>query len=73
LKESFITSENPKLNQASVSQVTIFTVSEFSVVVFKNILPTNKFVVGALNHFYFGLIKCETALDKFKELYSIDE
>jgi hypothetical protein len=35
--------------------------------------PTQKFLVGAPNHFYFGLIKGETALDKFKELYSIDE
>jgi hypothetical protein len=33
----------------------------------------NKFLVGAPFHFYFGLIKGETALDKFKELYSIDE
>jgi hypothetical protein len=36
-------------------------------------VPTNQFLVGAPNHFYFGLIKGETALDKFKELYSIDE
>jgi len=36
-------------------------------------VPTQKFLVGAPNHFYFGLIKGETALDKFKELYSIDE
>jgi len=35
--------------------------------------PTTNFLVGAPNHFYFGLIKGETALDKFKELYSIDE
>lgn len=35
--------------------------------------PTQQFLVGAPNHFYFGLIKGETALDKFKELYSIDE
>lgn len=35
--------------------------------------PTTRFLVGAPNHFYFGLIKGETALDKFKELYSIDE
>jgi hypothetical protein len=33
----------------------------------------NKFLVGAPNHFYFGLIKGESALDKFKEKYSIDE
>ena len=32
-----------------------------------------KFLVGAPNHFYFGIIKGETALDKFKEKYSIDE
>jgi hypothetical protein len=31
------------------------------------------FLVGAPNHFYFGIIKGETALDKFKEKYSIDE
>jgi hypothetical protein len=36
-------------------------------------VPSSKFLVGAPNHFYFGLIKGETALDKFKELYSIDE
>jgi hypothetical protein len=35
--------------------------------------PSRQFLVGAPNHFYFGLIKGETALDKFKELYSIDE
>jgi hypothetical protein len=35
--------------------------------------PTQQYLVGAPNHFYFGLIKGETALDKFKELYSIDE
>jgi hypothetical protein len=32
-----------------------------------------QFLVGAPNHFYFGIIKGETALDKFKEKYSIDE
>jgi hypothetical protein len=31
------------------------------------------FLVGAPNHFYFGLINGETALDKFKTKYSIDE
>jgi hypothetical protein len=36
-------------------------------------VPTQQYLVGAPNHFYFGLIKGETALDKFKELYSIDE
>jgi len=32
-----------------------------------------RILVGAPNHFYFGVIKGETALDKFKEKYSIDE
>jgi len=32
-----------------------------------------KFLVSAPNHFYFGLIKGETALDKFKTKYSVDE
>lgn len=36
-------------------------------------VPKSQYLVGAPNHFYFGLIKGETALDKFKELYSIDE
>ena len=34
---------------------------------------TPKFVVGAPFHFYFGLIKGESALDKFKEKFSVDE
>jgi hypothetical protein len=34
---------------------------------------TSIFLVGAPNHFYFGLINGETALDKFKTKYSIDE
>jgi hypothetical protein len=34
---------------------------------------SNRFIVGAPNHFYFGLIKGETALDKFKKKYYIDE
>lgn len=33
----------------------------------------NKFIVGAPFHFYFGLIKGETALDKFKTKYSVGE
>jgi hypothetical protein len=33
----------------------------------------SKFLVGAPFHFYFGAIKGETALDKFKTKYSIDE
>lgn len=33
----------------------------------------NHILVGAPNHFYFGVIKGETALDKFKAKYSIDE
>lgn len=31
------------------------------------------FLVGAPNHFYFGIIKGESALDKFKQKYSVDE
>jgi hypothetical protein len=34
---------------------------------------TRQVLVGAPNHFYFGVIKGESALDKFKEKYSIDE
>ena len=33
----------------------------------------NNFLVSAPFHFYFGVIKGETALDKFKTKYSIDE
>lgn len=33
----------------------------------------NKFVVGAPNHFYFGLFKGKTAIDKFKSKYLSDE
>jgi hypothetical protein len=33
----------------------------------------DKFLVGAPNHFYFGIIQGETALDKFKTKYSVDE
>jgi hypothetical protein len=36
-------------------------------------VQVNSFLVGAPNHFYFGLVKGETALDKFKTKYSIDE
>jgi len=36
------------------------------------VLP-NKFIVGAPFHFYFGLIKGQTALDKFKTKYSVGE
>ena len=32
-----------------------------------------KFLVGAPNHFYFGIIQGESALDKFKTKYSVDE
>ena len=32
-----------------------------------------KFLVGAPNHFYFGLINGKSALDKFKEIYIGDE
>jgi hypothetical protein len=34
---------------------------------------SNKFIVGAPFHFYFGLLKGKTAIDKFKTKYSIDE
>jgi hypothetical protein len=33
----------------------------------------NKFIVGAPFHFYFGTVKGETALDKFKTKYSVSE
>ena len=33
----------------------------------------SKFAVGAPNHFYFGLVKGDSALDKFKTKYSINE
>lgn len=33
----------------------------------------NKFIVGGPNHFYFGLFKGKTALDKFKTKYLSDE
>jgi hypothetical protein len=33
----------------------------------------NKFLVGAPFHFYFGVIKGASALDKFKTKYSVDE
>lgn len=33
----------------------------------------SKFIVSAPFHFYFGVIKGETALDKFKTKYSVDE
>jgi len=36
--------------------------------------PLNKsFIVGAPFHFYFGTVKGDSALDKFKTKYSIDE
>jgi hypothetical protein len=42
-----------------------------------NYIPTaavsNKFIVGAPFQFYFGIIKGESALDKFKTKYSISE
>ena len=36
-------------------------------------VPSSKFLVGAPNHFYFGIIKGQTALDKFKTKYSVSE
>jgi hypothetical protein len=38
-----------------------------------NLNGGNAFLVGAPNHFYFGAIKGESALDKFKTKYSVDE
>jgi hypothetical protein len=38
-----------------------------------SLISNPKFLVGAPYHFYFGVVKGETALDKFKEKYSIDE
>jgi len=38
-----------------------------------NLNGGNAFLVGAPNHFYFGVIKGESALDKFKTKYSVDE
>jgi hypothetical protein len=40
--------------------------------VYKNSEVKN-FLVSAPNHFYFGIIKGESALDKFKTKYSVDE
>jgi hypothetical protein len=34
---------------------------------------SGRFMVGAPFHFYFGLVKGNTALDKFKIKYSVDE
>ena len=36
-------------------------------------VPLNKFLVSAPNQFYFGIIKGNTALDKFKTKYFVDE
>ena len=36
-------------------------------------VTVSSFLVGAPNHFYFGLINGETALDKFKTKYSVGE
>lgn len=38
-----------------------------------NGVPSSKFLVGAPNHFYFGIKKGNSALDKFKTKYSIGE
>jgi len=38
-----------------------------------NVVINSKFLVGAPFHFYFGVIKGESALDKFKTKYSIGE
>jgi len=39
----------------------------------RNGVSSNRFIVGAPFHFYFGLMKGKTSLDKFKSKYSIDE
>jgi hypothetical protein len=36
-------------------------------------VPSSKFLVSAPFHFYFGIIKGQTALDKFKTKYSVSE
>jgi hypothetical protein len=36
-------------------------------------VSSDKFIVGAPFHFYFGIVKGESALDKFKSKYSINE
>jgi hypothetical protein len=36
-------------------------------------VKSNKFIVGAPFQFYFGIIKGESALDKFKTKYAISE
>jgi hypothetical protein len=36
-------------------------------------VPSSRFLVSAPFHFYFGIIKGETALDKFKTKYSVGE
>jgi hypothetical protein len=36
-------------------------------------IPSSKFLVSAPFHFYFGIKKGLTALDKFKTKYSISE
>jgi hypothetical protein len=36
-------------------------------------VSSDKFIVGAPFHFYFGIVKGESALDKFKAKYSINE
>jgi hypothetical protein len=34
---------------------------------------SGRFIVGAPFHFYFGMVKGNSALDKFKTKYSVDE
>jgi hypothetical protein len=34
---------------------------------------SNKFIVGAPYHFYFGTVVGATAIEKFKTKYSVDE
>jgi hypothetical protein len=36
-------------------------------------VPSSRFLVGAPFHFYFGIMKGNSALDKFKTKYSVGE
>jgi hypothetical protein len=51
----------------------IFNVNPDGTYSYDNGKYPSKFLVSAPNHFYFGIIKGETALDKFKTKYSIGE
>lgn len=51
----------------------IFNVDELGRYVPYSTKRENNFIVGAPNHFYFGLLKGKTSLDKFKRKYLADE